>query len=375
MTSTQDPATQSVGIIGGGQLAQMLAHSVITMGIKCTVLDPDPDCCARSVCDHIQAQYDDKEALKTLAQSTSVVTYEFENVPAAAASLIKEHSSIHPNPAALSFAQDRHLERQMFADLGISIPEYQPVDTIDDLHKALNELGTPSILKARALGYDGKGQVLISSVENAKEALKTLGHVPMILDKFIEFSRELSIIATRSAEGDIVYYPLSENIHRGGILRLSKAPARDVSDALVNQAQRAARKVLERFDYVGTLAVEFFQVGSGPSATLLANEIAPRVHNTGHWTQGGCTTSQFENHMRAVLGMPLGPTDPIGSSAMVNLIGHEPRPGALDAMPQAKVHLYGKEPRHGRKIGHINLNAPTDAELDAQLEHFTRIVG
>lgn len=375
MTSPTDPATQSVGIIGGGQLAQMLAQSVVPMGIKCTVLDPDPDCCARSVCDHIQASYDDEDALKKLAQSTSVVTYEFENVPASAASLIRQYSKIHPNPAALSFAQDRHLERQMFADMNINIPQYEPIRDVDDLVAALSELGTPSILKARTLGYDGKGQVLISSIDNAEDAFNTLGKVPMILDKFIEFTREISIIATRSLKGDIVYYPLSENIHRGGILRLSKAPARDVSDALIKQARRAARKVLERFDYVGTLAVEFFQIGSGADATLLANEIAPRVHNTGHWTQDGCKTSQFENHMRAVLGMSLGSTDPIGSSAMVNLIGDEPRPGALDAMPQAKVHLYGKEPRHGRKIGHINLNAPTDAELDAQLEHFTRIVG
>lgn len=375
---TQADTQKTIGIIGGGQLAQMLASSVHHLGIKCIVLDPNPDCCAtneRGKCQQIVAQYDDEQALIKLAQSSDVVTYEFENVPGQGASLIADHSTIHPNPKALSVSQDRLSERAMFAELGIPVPPFAQVDSLDQLNQALEKLGVPAILKARTLGYDGKGQVLISDPSKAANAWDTLAKVPAILDGFIEFHRELSIIATRAVDGHIEYYPLSENIHRGGILRLSKAPARNVDSAIAEQARSAIQRILEHFDYVGTLAVEFFQLGDGPTATLLANEIAPRVHNTGHWTIEGTKTSQFENHMRAVLGMQLGSTDPIGCSAMINLIGNEPRPGSLGAMPQAHVHLYGKEPRAGRKIGHITLNAPTEQELDAMLERFTRIVG
>lgn len=368
----------TVGIIGGGQLAQMLAQSVQHLGVQCTVLDPNPDCCATNElgkCDQICAAYDDESALIKLAQTNDVVTYEFENVPGQGASLISDHGSIHPNPKALSISQDRLSERSMFEELGIDVPPYEAVNSKSDLKRALQKLGAPSILKARTLGYDGKGQVLISDPTKSDQAYDTLGEVPAILDGFIEFDRELSIIATRSTDGSIEYYPLSENIHRGGILRLTKAPAREVHDAVFNQARDAVRSILEHFDYVGTLAVEFFQVGKGAIAKLLANEIAPRVHNTGHWTIEGSKTSQFENHMRAVLGMELGSADPIGHSAMINLIGNEPREGSLEAMPQANVHLYGKEPRAGRKIGHITLNASTPEVLDAMLERFTRIVG
>ncbi|MFG0245214.1 MAG: 5-(carboxyamino)imidazole ribonucleotide synthase [Phycisphaerales bacterium JB052] len=366
---------ERVGIIGGGQLAQMLAQSVQPLGVRCTVLDPNDSCCANSVCEQIVGEYDDPDALRRLADCSEVVTYEFENVPATAAEIIRAICPIHPNPDALGYAQDRHLERGMFSELGIAIPNYRAIDDVDSLQEALSELGTPAILKARTLGYDGKGQVLINDAGNAAEAFETIGSVRAILDQFVEFARELSIVATRSVEGDIVYYPLSENVHRGGILRVSKAPARDVSDALTQQARNAAKRVLERFDYVGTLAVEFFQIGSGDDATLVANEIAPRVHNTGHWTIEGAQTSQFENHMRAVMGMKLGSAEPIGCSAMVNIIGDEPRPGALESMPEAHVHMYGKAPRAGRKIGHVTLNAPSEEELDALLERFTRVIG
>ncbi|MBO6513588.1 MAG: 5-(carboxyamino)imidazole ribonucleotide synthase [Phycisphaerales bacterium] len=368
----------SVGIIGGGQLAQMLARSVHHLDITCTVLDPNPDCCATNEigrCKQIQAAYDNEAALVQLAQSNDVVTYEFENVPGQGAALIAGHGSIHPNPEALSISQDRLSERAMFKHLSIEVPPYQQIDSKSDLKNAIEKLGAPSILKARTLGYDGKGQVLISDPSKSDQAYDTLGGVPAILDGFIEFSRELSIIATRAQDGSIEYYPLSENIHRGGILRLTKAPAREVHDSVLQQARTAIKSILEHFDYVGTLAVEFFQIGTGASAKLLANEIAPRVHNTGHWTIEGAQTCQFENHMRAVLGMQLGSAEPIGHSAMVNLIGNEPREGSLDAMPQANIHLYGKEPRPGRKIGHITLNALTHEELDALLERFTRIVG
>lgn len=366
---------ERVGILGGGQLALMLAESVRKLGVKCTVLDPNEQCCASTICEQIVADYDDPAALKQLAQCSEVVTYEFENVPATAAEIIRPLRPIHPNPDALGYAQDRHHERGMFRELGISIPQYRAVDDAQSLQDALKELGTPAILKARTLGYDGKGQVLINSTAAADEAFATIGSVPAIVDQFVAFARELSIIATRSVVGNIEYYPLSENVHRGGILRLSKAPARGVSAGLIEQAQHAARQILERFDYVGTLAVEFFQIGSGDDATLVANEIAPRVHNTGHWTIEGAQTSQFENHMRAVMGMELGSPDPIGHSAMVNIIGDEPRPGALQSMPEAHVHMYGKAPRAGRKIGHVTLNAPSEQQLDALLERFTRVIG
>ncbi len=366
---------QRVGIIGGGQLALMLAQSVESLGVTCTVLDPNEHCCARAASEQIVGDYDDPEALKQLAACSDVVTYEFENVPAAAGEVIKPLKPIHPNPDALGYAQDRHIERSMFKDLGIAIPEYRAIDDVESLESALEELGTPAILKARSLGYDGKGQVLINDASKAADAFATIGSVPAILDQFVEFERELSIVATRSIEGDIAYYPTSANVHRGGILRVSKAPARDVNEHLIEQAQHAARQILNRFEYVGTIAVEFFQIGTGTDATLVANEIAPRVHNTGHWTIEGAKTSQFENHMRAVMGMQLGSADPIGHSAMVNIIGDEPRAGALESMPEAHVHMYGKSPRAGRKIGHVTLNAPSADELDALLERFTRVIG
>jgi len=366
---------ERVGIIGGGQLALMLAQSVQKLGVRCTVLDPNDQCCANALCEQIVGAYDDPDALLQLAESSEVVTYEFENVPATAGEVIRPLRPIHPNPDALGYAQDRHHERMMFQELDIAIPGYRAVDDVDALKAALGVLGTPAILKARTLGYDGKGQVLINDASNAEEAFATIGAVPAIVDQFIEFQRELSIIATRSVSGEIVCYPLVENVHRAGILRVTKAPARDVSQQLVDQAKHAASQILNRFDYIGTLAVEFFQIGSGDDATLVTNEIAPRVHNTGHWTIEGAQTSQFENHMRAIMGMDLGSAVPIGFSAMVNIIGDEPRPGALQSMPEAHVHMYGKSPRAGRKIGHVTLNAPSEQELDALLERFTRVIG
>ncbi len=227
--SEQLSPIERVGILGGGQLALMLAESVQKLGVRCTVLDPTEKCCASTICYLIVGAYVDPAALKRLAECSEVVTYEFENVPAAAAEVIKPIRAIHPNPDALGYAQDRHHERTMFSELGIAVPNYRPVDDLESLRSALRELGTPAILKARTLGYDGKGQVLINDAENADDAFRTIGSVPSILDQFVEFTRELSIIATRSISGDIVYYPLSENVHRGGILRVSKAPARNVS--------------------------------------------------------------------------------------------------------------------------------------------------
>ncbi|MCA9303638.1 MAG: 5-(carboxyamino)imidazole ribonucleotide synthase [Phycisphaerales bacterium] len=368
-------SAHTIGIIGGGQLAQMLAQSVKPMGIKCIVLDPNPKSCAQSDAELVVAEYTDAEALGTLAQRCDVVTYEFENVPAKATDTLVGQISVHPNPEALRVSQDRLNERTMFAELGIDTPRYEAIDSLDDLFTALETIGAPALLKARTLGYDGKGQVLVSDASHAEESWSTLGKVPAILDAFVPFVRELSVVAVRAQSGGVVFYPLAENVHRGGILRVSKAPARGVNDRIEKQARDAATSILNHLDYVGVLAVEFFQIGAGDDARLVANEIAPRVHNTGHWTIEGARTSQFENHMRAVMGMELGSTDPIGCSAMVNIIGDEPRPGALEAVPEAHVHMYGKAPRAGRKIGHVTLNTPNETDLDALLERFTRVVG
>lgn len=364
-----------IGIIGGGQLAQMLAKSVKPIGVQCVVLDPNPNSCAQSDAELIVADFTDAEALSELAEKCDVITYEFENVPARATDALAGKIAVHPNPEALRVAQDRLNERTMFADLGIDTPSYRAIDSLDELKDALAAIGAPALLKARTLGYDGKGQVLVSDAAHAEESWNTLGRVPAILDAFVPFARELSIIAVRAQDGRVAFYPLSENVHRGGILRVSKAPARDVSAQIEKQARDAATSILNHLDYVGVLAVEFFQIGAGSDAHLVANEIAPRVHNTGHWTIEGAQTSQFENHMRAVMGLELGSTDPINSSAMVNIIGDEPRAGALEAVPEAHVHMYGKAPRAGRKIGHVTLNAPSESELDALLERFTRVVG
>ncbi len=368
-------ANQVVGIIGGGQLAQMLARAGKDLGARCIVLDPNPDSCARSDAELIVAPYTDADALADLAARCDVVTYEFENVPARVTDALAGRVAVCPNPQALRVAQDRLNERTMFADLGIGTPVYRTVDSIADLIDALDQIGAPALLKARTLGYDGKGQVLVSDIDHAEDSWNTLGKVPAILDAFVSFARELSIVAARSAAGQIEFYPLSENVHRGGILRVSKAPARGVSGQLEAQAREAATSILEHLNYVGVLAVEFFQIGAGDDAHLVANEIAPRVHNTGHWTIEGAQTSQFANHMRSAMGLELGPTTATGHSAMVNIIGDEPRPGALQAVPQAHVHMYGKSSRPGRKIGHVTLNAPTTTELDALLERFTRVVG
>lgn len=368
-------SAHTVGIIGGGQLAQMLAQSVKPMGARCVVLDPDPNACAQSDAELIIAEYTDTEALAELADRCDVVTYEFENVPARATDALAGKIGVHPNPGALRIAQDRLNERTMFAELGIQTPRYEAIDSVDDLLAALETIGAPALLKARTLGYDGKGQVLVSDAQHVEESWNTLGGVPAILDAFVPFVRELSIIAVRGQDGRVAFYPLAENTHRGGILRVSKAPARDVSDKVEKQARDAATSLLSHLDYVGVLAVEFFQIGVGDDAHLVANEIAPRVHNTGHWTIEGARTSQFENHMRAVMGIELGSTDPIGCSAMVNIIGDDPRPGALEAVPEAHVHMYGKAPRAGRKLGHVTLNAPNESDLDALLERFTRVVG
>jgi 5-(carboxyamino)imidazole ribonucleotide synthase len=291
-------------------------------------LDPAPDACAGAVGELVVGAYDDPVCLERLAAGADVVTYEFENVPVEAASLV----SVVPGPRALELGQDRLVEKELFRRLGI---ETAPFGTLDDV-------GVPALVKSRRLGYDGKGQRRVDSPGEMGDDELAEGIVP--------FDRELSIVAVRDGDGAMAFYPLTENEHRGGVLATSRAPATG-ADALQGIAEDIARRLLDELDYVGVLAVELFDVGG----RLVANEFAPRVHNTGHWTIEGAVTSQFENHLRAILGIPLGATEAVGSAVLVNLVGATPPLEDLLAVRGAHVHLYGKEPRPGRKLGHVTL--------------------
>jgi len=337
-----------VGILGGGQLARMLAECGAGLGIECRVLSPEPDACAAAFAGHLQAAYDDIAALDRLATWADVITYEFENVPLKAVAHLSERVPVHPGADALAVAQDRLREKSCFRALDIPTPAFAAVDDPSDLPAAASTVGLPAILKTRTQGYDGKGQAAVSRSDELEEAWRRTGEVPAILEARVRFRREVSIIAVRGVDGAKVYYPLSENTHREGILRLSLS--RD-GDPLQARAQALIDRLLDHLDYVGVLALELFDCGE----RLLANEIAPRVHNSGHWTIEGASTSQFENHLRAITGTPLGPTGLRRPAAMINLIGHRPR-GLAEALPDgATLHDYGKAERAGRKIGHVTL--------------------
>jgi 5-(carboxyamino)imidazole ribonucleotide synthase len=317
-----------VAVIGGGQLGRMLALAGIPLGLSFRFLDPSADAPAAEVGELIVGEYDDPALLDRLADGAAAVTYEFENVPVEAA----ERIGARPAAAALRASQDRLVEKRLFRELGI------PTARIDDEVEAF-----PAILKTRRLGYDGKGQRLVEAWEGPG-----LSHV---LEERVPFDRELSLLAVRAADGETRFWPLAENVHEAGILRVSRAPAANAPQA---EAEGYGARLLDALGYVGVLALELFDVGG----RLLANEFAPRVHNTGHWTIEGAVTSQFENHLRAILGLPLGPTES-RSSVMVNLIGSPPRSDDVLRIPGAHLHLYGKEPRPGRKLGHVTLVEPT----------------
>jgi 5-(carboxyamino)imidazole ribonucleotide synthase len=340
-----------VGIVGGGQLGMMLAEAGVGLGIECWTLDPSADAPASRVARSIVGAYDDLDRLAELAATSDVATYEFENVPVASARFLAERVEVAPPSEALEFAQDRLLEKTLFEDVGPAVAPYAPVASKEELAEALEVIGVPSILKTRRLGYDGKGQARLTDVADAHEAWRSLGEVPSILESFVDFDRELSILGVRGRDGRTAFYPLVENHHRDGILRISIAPAPGVPSALQHEAEGHARAVMERLGYIGVLAIELFQVGD----RLLGNEMAPRVHNSGHWTIEGAPTSQFENHLRAICGLELGRTLPSSYSAMVNLIGSLPEPGALPAGAGVHVHAYGKHARPGRKLGHVTV--------------------
>lgn len=352
-----------VGILGGGQLGRMLALAGHDLGIACTTLDPAAGSPAAAVAPAVVGAYDDRDRLAELAAGVDVVTYEFENVPVGAARFVETIRPVFPPPAALESAQDRLAEKELFERVGLPVPAWGAVDSLAALDAALERLGTPAVLKTRRLGYDGRGQAVIHDRVLAEDAWRSVGEVPCTLESFVAFDRELSIVAARGRDGDTMAYPLVENHHRDGMLRLTRAPAPSLTTALQGAAEAHAYAVMAELAYVGVLAIELFQVGE----RLLGNEMAPRVHNSGHWTIEGAETSQFEQHLRAVTGLPLGPTDPLGMSAMLNLIGGMPDRARVLAVPGAHLHDYGKQPRADRKLGHVTLRADTEDALNGRL--------
>ncbi len=359
-----------VGVLGGGQLGRMLALAGYPLDVRCVFLDPAEDAPAGQLAEHVAAGYDDDVALADLASRADLVTDEFENVPVGAARKLAAKVPVWPPPRALEVAQDRLAEKTLFRSLGIPTAPFAAVDTARDLAAAREAIGLPAVLKTRREGYDGKGQAVARTVDELGRAFEHLHGRPLILEGFVPFERELSIVGARSEDGETAFYPLVENHHREGILRVTLAPAPGVGAALQAAAESEARRVMESLGYVGVLAIELFQ----HEGRLLANEMAPRVHNSGHWTIEGTAASQFENHLRAILGWPLGKTEALGRCAMVNLVGALPPLPSLAAVPGAHVHFYGKAPRAGRKVGHVTLVAADDAALREGLLGLAAIV-
>ena len=340
----------TIGILGGGQLGRMLSVAASRLGFKTHIYDPQENCPAADVAQlHIQAEYDDADALVNFSRTVDVVTYEFENIPILAAKTAKTQSTVWPAIRCLDTAQDRLTEKTFLRDNGIAVAEFHAVENEFELKRVLRTMEPPAVLKTRRMGYDGKGQFVIRDINQSAEAFKQLGNAPAIVEKFIPFRREVSVIAARNEQGQTVTYPLIENEHRDHILYRSIAPAEGDDGT----AREIATKILNALDYVGVLAVEFFELEDG---SYLVNEIAPRVHNSGHWTQNAGCVDQFELHIRAIAGWPLGNTRPVYRMEMRNLLGKEADAWkALAAEKDVFIHLYGKrEARKGRKMGHVN---------------------
>lgn len=356
----------NIGVLAAGQLGRMLALEGYDLGLQFRFLEPKLEAPATILAPSIQAEYTDFDALDQFADGLDVVTYEFENVPVHSAEYLAKRLPFFPPPQALRISQDRYYEKSLFEELSIPTAPFRRADSAQDIQNAVQEIGLPLLLKTIQMGYDGKGQYRLQSQNEAGYAWQLLGEMPVICEEVIPFDRELSIVSVRSRNGEMAFYPLVENHHRDGILHKTIAPAANVTPEMQAMAESYARKVLQRFDYVGVLTIELFE----KHGQLLANEMASRVHNSGHWTLDGAVTSQFENHIRAILGWPLGPTTPRGHSMMINLIGATPATESIIQIPGAHLHLYNKSPRPGRKLGHVNLNAlhPNDlAEAETRL--------
>ncbi|MDB4947149.1 MAG: Phosphoribosylaminoimidazole carboxylase ATPase subunit [Labilithrix sp.] len=360
----------SIGILGGGQLGRMIALAGYTLGQRFVFLDPGAESSAGHVGNLRVGAYDDEERLTELARKSSLITYEFENVPVASARFLDEIATVYPPPRALEVSQDRLDEKSFFASLGIPVAGFAAVSSRAELDAAAARLGLPAVLKTRRFGYDGKGQWVLRSSADLAPAWEALGAAQLVLEAFVPFERELSILSVRSTTGETRFWPLVENVHRDGILRLSLPESAACTPALQARAESYAAKVLAELQYVGVLAIELFLV----DGELVVNEMAPRVHNSGHWTIEGSETSQFENHVRAMLGMPLGSTRLVGRSAMINAIGKLPPRDEVLAVEGAHLHAYCKDGAPGRKVGHVTLRAPTDAELQTKLAALLPIV-
>lgn len=345
----------------------MLGLAGYPLALDFVFLDPAVEACAAPLGEHIHADYGDEAALADFCSRIDIATFEFENVPDAAARFVAERVPLAPGPRALTAGQDRLTEKALFVSLGIPVPKHAAVDTREGLEAAAAITGLPAVLKTRRMGYDGKGQAVLRTPADFDAAWAALGSQPLILEAFVPFEREVSCISVRARDGAMVFYPLVENVHRAGILRTATPT---LNDPLQAEGEAYARRVAEHLDYVGVLAFEFF-VAAGQ---LIANEIAPRVHNSGHWTIEGAETSQFENHLRAIAGLPLGSTALRGASVMVNYIGLAPALEAAAALEGVHTHLYGKTPKPQRKIGHATVTAPDRASLQPRLERLLAIL-
>jgi 5-(carboxyamino)imidazole ribonucleotide synthase len=353
------PPGSVVGILGGGQLGRMLALAAARLGLKCHIYAPEGDNPAFDVAfARTEAAYDDRQALESFAAAVDVITYEFENVPAETAAFLGERVPLAPGAEILAISQDRLTEKSFLSELGVGVAAFAAIDDEFSLEWALNKIGRPAILKTRRLGYDGKGQVRIAEGDDPGSAWTKSGGAPSIIERSIDFEREISVIAARSWDGTFVVYDIPENEHENHILRRSSVPAR-IAEKDVNAAQAIASTITTKLDYVGVIGIEMFVTGAG----VLVNEIAPRVHNSGHWTIDACAVSQFEQHVRAIAGWPLG--DPYRHSdvVMTNLLANEADDWvSLASKPLTAVHIYGKtEARPGRKMGHVNRLTPRQA--------------
>lgn len=356
-----------IGVIGGGQLGRMLALAGTPLGQQFAFLDPAPDACAQALGEHIRADYSDTDHLRQLAEEVDLVTFEFESVPAETVAFLSQFVPVYPNAESLRIGRDRWFEKSMFQDLGIPTPDFADIQSQADLDTAVARIGLPAVMKTRTLGYDGKGQKVLRQPDDVAGAFAELGSVPCILEGFVPFTGEVSLIAVRAHDGETRFYPLVHNNHENGILKLSIA---STAHPLQAQAENYVSKVLDKLDYVGVMAFEFFEVDGG----LKANEIAPRVHNSGHWTIEGSECSQFENHLRAIAGLPLGSTATLGEAAMLNFIGEVPEASKVTAIEQCHLHHYGKAFKAGRKVGHATLRCADMATLKARIAEVEALI-
>ncbi len=356
-----------IGVVGGGQLGRMIGMAGMPLGMRSVFLEPAPEACAAQAGHMIKADYTDHYAIRELVNQCDAVTFEFESIPPETVEFIAQFVPVYPVASSLKIARDRWLEKSLFQENQIPTAEVADISSEEDLEEAVSNIGLPAILKTRTLGYDGKGQKLLKRESDVTNAFKELGEVPMILEGFVDFDSEVSCIAVRGRDGSQAFYSLAENEHRNGILHKSIATE---DHPLQSLAEEYVGRVLDALNYVGVITVEFFAKGE----KLIANEIAPRVHNSGHWTIEGAETSQFENHLRAVTGLPLGSTRRIGHCAMYNLIGRLPPESKILEIPGVKFHNYVKKAKPGRKIGHVTVHSADQKTYDDACDRLDTLI-